>query len=153
MSHPAQIAPDQLWPEMFGHDEITLSVVSLRTGDRKTFQVERVPGKDGKPAPLMWWVRQLTGPDNRLSFTYLVTAYGQDGGYIRLGLTAKSPEAGWDHAAVKAFLWLFKGADGQHGDLGRAEVWRACPCQRCGKLLTVPKSIKQGRGPYCVTQP
>ena len=105
---------------------------------------------------------QLTGPDNRLSFTYLLMADGEAGrdGYIELKLKGKTPDAGWEHAAVKAFLWLFQVADGQKPGMERVEVWLACDCTRCGKLLTVPKSIsymRNGqslpRGPYCQTQP
>ncbi len=32
------------------------------------------------------------------------------------------------------------------------EMWRSSHCMRCGKLLTVKKSIEQGYGPHCIKQ-
>ena len=77
-----------LFNEMFGHGKAVFSVVSSKSGDRKTFQVERAPERRG--SGLAWFVSQLTGPDNRLSYTYLlmITARGNDDVPV-MKLTAK----------------------------------------------------------------
>mgnify|MGYP001613087881 CR=1 FL=1 len=137
-----------LFNEMFGHGKAVFSIVSTRTQNRKTFQVERAPERRG--SGLAWFVSQLTGPDNRLSYTYLlmVTARGNED-VPQMRLTAKSPVGGFDHEAVRSFRWLFRNAIRDLDTLGQAEVWLACNCSRCGRLLTVPESIAVRLGPYC----
>lgn len=150
--HEHLIPIERAWEELFGSGYIVVSLYSRKTGAHKTFEIERWPGAEGKERPLCWWIRQLTGPDNNQSFHYLMMAEGKDDGYISLKLTRKSPKAGWDHEAIKVFLWLFKAADGQDPQVSQAagvEVWEACACGRCAQRLTNPKSIKRGYGPTC----
>jgi hypothetical protein len=137
-----------LFEEMFGNGEVAFSVVSNRTGDRKTFQVTRAKDRDN--GGLGWFVSQLTGPDNRLSYTYLLMLTVRWKGDVpTMRLTAKSPTSGFEHEGVKAFRWLFNNAIEETNTLHQAAVWRACNCRRCGKLLTVPESIEAGIGPVC----
>ena len=142
-----------LFNAMFGLGKVVFSVVSKTTGDRKTFQVSRAPARNDKDKSLAWFVSQLTGPDNCLSYTYLLmmTARGNED-TPTLRLTAKSPAEGFDNVAVKTFRWLFRNAIREIETLSQAEVWQACDCRVCGRLLTVPESIARGVGPVCANR-
>ena len=143
-----------LFNEMFGHPKAVFSVVSKTSGDRKTFQVSKAPSREGKNNKgLVWFASQLTGPDNNLSYTYLlmITARGDEDTPV-LRLTAKSPPEGFDNIAVNTFRWLFRNAIRDVDTLHQAEVWRACDCRVCGRLLTVPSSISLGVGPVCANR-
>jgi hypothetical protein len=135
-----------LFNEMFGSQLVTFSMVS-HTGQRKTFQVKRA---DPRGTGFGWFVSQLTGPDNRLSYTYLcmLQARGKDD-VPTIKLTAKSPIAAFDHEGVAAFNWLFRNAISDLDKLNQCQLWKACNCRRCGKLLTVPSSIEAQIGPTC----
>ena len=135
-----------LFNEMFGSQKAVFSIVS-KSGSRKTFEVKRA---DQRGTGLGWFVSQLTGPDNRLSYTYLcmLKARGKDD-VPTIHMTAKSPSAAFDHEGVAAFYWLFRNAIGDLAKLDQCELWLACNCRRCGKLLTVPTSIAAGIGPTC----
>lgn len=148
-----------LFQEMLGHTEVVFSVVSLASKQRKTFRVSRAPERKGllgarerrgRNKDLIWFVSQLTGPDNNLSYTYLlcISAKGNDDVPV-LKLTKKSPIAGYDHEAVAAFQWLFKNATMEIDQLQQCILLKACNCARCGRLLTVPESIVLGVGPNC----
>jgi hypothetical protein len=160
MSNSHIIPPDKVWETLFGHNSVHITMVSNKTGERKTYHVVRFPKKGDEPRPLKWWVKQVTGGDAKRQYAYLCWAEGGDDGYVRLKLSKASPSSGWKHAGLAAFLWLFKGADGQHNSLSQATVYKGVDCTRCGRLLTVPSSItftKHGvempRGPFCQTQP
>ena len=145
--------------EMLGSSKVVFSVVAKASKQRKTLQIERAAARSisrgpnerrGRGEDLTWFVSQLTGPDNRLSYTYLlcISAKGNDDVPV-LKLTKKSPVAGYDHAAVSAFQWLFKNATMEIDALDQCILLKACNCRYCGRLLTVPESIVLGAGPDC----
>jgi Family of unknown function (DUF6011) len=140
--------------------DATFTLVSRKTGERKTFQVERTPEKlctcsgaetgcDHAPwceagrAP-GYFVRLLTGPDNTSDYRYLGFLFERDG-----ALRFKINKQGWGADACVAFEWLLHRVNTgvELGD--HAEFWHEGRCGRCGRPLTVPESIASGIGPVC----
>lgn len=114
-----------------------VTAVSRSTGVRFTFRV-----RECKDNGRLFFVSVLSGPDNNSNYHYI--------GIIRDGVfrhTAKSTVS-ITAPAFKAFAWVY----GQLS-LGRLpeqlEIWHEGKCGRCGRLLTVPESIRNGIGPEC----
>lgn len=122
-----------------GRARVTL--VSERTGARFTYQVKEKKGDDGKPSGF-YFVSVLTGPQNTSDYTYLgCVTNGRfvDDRRMRIG-----PEA----PSRKAFNW-FWGRLKSGQEPSECQVWHEGRCGRCGRVLTVPESIKTGLGPVC----
>jgi len=113
-------------------------------GEHYTYKVSQ--SKDGR----VYFVSMLTGPDNSSSYTYLGLLNLENG---RIRLTAKSG-FGADSKPVKVVQW----AVGMVWYSDEAElppgysIRHAGRCGRCGRLLTVPASIKCGFGPVCAEE-
>jgi hypothetical protein len=115
-----------------------LTLVSVKTGTRFTFRVQR-----GKQDDAPHFVSLLSGSDNESDYVFLGTIFG-DSAYRhgrKSRVSADAPSAkGW------AWAWAFLA----RGELPPAcEVWHEGRCGRCGRALTVPESIASGLGPEC----
>lgn len=128
-----------------GHAKFTL--VSKKTGDRKTFRVRENEKGEFKA----FFVDLLVGPNNDDDYKYL--------GYLfPVGLPEQlkftQNKERWGTDAFAAFLWLTAWLNGRPGIDDRAffeqaEFWHAGECGRCGRELTDPESIARGLGPVC----
>lgn len=114
----------------------TLTVRNPATGNRFTFKIQKA---DDAP---MWYVRVLTGPDNRSDYRYLGILV-PDQSHHTFRRTAKSA-FGFDAPCAQALGWLVRNTESD-----RVEVWHEGRCGRCGRALTVPESIATGLGPVC----
>ena len=124
-----------------GHARFTL--VSKKTGARKTFEVERNPESANSP---LYFVRLLTGSDNTTDYRYLAMLMD-----FPDGLRVKRNTDGWGLEACVAFEWLIRQVDVVNGrDLDQCEFWHEGRCCRCGRALTTPESIRLGIGPKCM---
>ena len=121
----------------------TFTVQSRKTGTRFTYRVsyprDKETGKVDRTAPL--FVSVLTGPENTRDYTYL--------GYIRrdLYLHGKKSRISADAPSAIAFEWFFRAMT--QNRLEACEVFHNGHCGRCGRVLTVPESIRSGIGPEC----
>lgn len=126
-----------------GHAIFT--VVSKKTGDRRTFKVVRAKKKPGDTRDPGWFVSLLTGPNNANDYRYLGFIYRGFNGQFVFGLN--NYRFGTD--AGKVVQWLLNRIDAGSGLLEQAEVWHVGRCGHCGRPLTVPESIASGIGPVC----
>jgi hypothetical protein len=115
-----------------------LTLVSVKTGTRFTFRVQR-----GKQDAAPHFVSLLNGSNNEDDYVFLGTIFG-DNAYRhgrKSRVSAEAPSAkGW------AWAWAFLA----RGELPPAcEVWHEGRCGRCGRTLTVPESLRTGLGPEC----
>jgi hypothetical protein len=118
----------------------TFTLTSARTGMRFTYKVRAKEVADG--APSVHFVSVLTGADNESDYTFLGTIFG--------GATFKhstKSRIGKDAPSAKAFAWSFPRIMGNA--LVEASVHHEGKCGRCGRKLTVPRSIEVGLGPEC----
>lgn len=126
-----------------GHAIFTL--VSKKTGARKTFEVVQADPKPGFDKP-GFIVRLLIGPENSTDYRYLGFMYER-----RDGICFKPNHDGWASEALQAFGWFLRALNA--GDapnfFALCEFWHAGMCGRCGHLLTDPESIARGLGPIC----
>jgi len=110
------------------------TLVSLVTGNRKTFRVRKSDSD-------VHFVEILTGPDNTSDYTYI--------GYFRNDLQMQPGRKGAPaHPAYAALDWMLMNLR-----IGRmpvtAEFWHEGRCARCARPLTNPESIITGFGPEC----
>lgn len=138
----------------------TFTLVSKKTGDRKTFHVEVAPERKPEQVRPEWlradgtvtpgfFVRLLNGPDNGSDYRYLGFLFETRSGLHNL----KINKDGWGEEAAASFSWLLRAIDDPmiYSDkfAEQAEFWHVGTCGRCGRDLTDPESIARGLGPVC----
>ncbi len=116
-----------------GNARITL--VSQKTGQRFSYRVRRPD--ENKPH----FVQLLSGPDNESSYTFLGTIFESKNYRNGRNISGEAPSA---RAFDWTWRWLLKGEMPPH-----CEIWHEGRCGRCGRVLTVPDSIRNGLGPDC----
>ena len=117
----------------------TVTLRSTKTGNRFTYKVQK--SDDGK----VHFVKVLTGPENTTDFTYM-GLFGRGGTYFH-GKKEKTPISP-DAPCAKAWGFFVDCLDGLTFP-NTLEVWHEGRCCRCGRLLTVPESVRLGIGPEC----
>ncbi len=138
--------------EVIGHEPITkrfalagaaVFTVSNPAGERYTFRISKKDGRNGDGP--VWFAAWLSGPDNEADYSYLGMVSPADG-TLRATKASKARE---DSRVFRVAVWAL-------GVLwGRATLpdgyWleHAGQCARCGRMLTVPESIRSGFGPEC----
>jgi hypothetical protein len=123
--------------------DATFTLVSKRTGARRTFRVRETG--DNVPTPVRRFVDLLVGPENTSDFHYLCFLHERDG-----TLNLKPNKHGWGDEAFRALEWMVRRINERGEALLRdAEFWHEGRCGRCGRALTVPESIASGIGPVC----
>lgn len=141
---------------IFAGDAV-FTLVSLKTGMRFTYkarakkadvvEADRLTanGREVEEGFVCYFVNLLRGPDNTADFAYL-GVLRQPG---RFFTTAKS-QVSRHAAAWKALVWFLDQMKGERAVLGvSVEFWHSGRCGRCGRLLSVPKSVADGIGPEC----
>jgi hypothetical protein len=132
---------------LFGGEAI-FTLVSKKTGERKTFRVERAADAD-KPSDAFqrWFVSLLVGPENTTDYRYLGLVFQTH----TKGLAFKVKNQGGFVEACQSISWLLRKLESndQASFDAQAEFWHAGYCSRCGRLLTDPESIACGLGPVC----
>lgn len=116
------------------------TVENTETGNRLTYHVRKADN-----ASTLWFVSVLVGPNNNDSgnYRYLGCIYS-DRRYRHGKKSYIAPDA----QSAKVFKWIWPRLTG--GTLPpQVEVNHAGYCGRCGRLLTVPESVKSGIGPKC----
>ena len=124
---------DRALPAFIFAGNATFTVVSKRTSARHTFRVRCA--REGNPR---FYASVLTGSDNEKDYTFVGTCWA-DG---RMKAAPSAPEK-----PAAALAWLLRNLGALA--LDQAEVYHEGRCGRCGRLLTVPESIRSGLGPKC----
>lgn len=122
------------------------SLKNTKNGNHITYKVTVAENK-----PDFWFVKVLTGSDNKSDYTYLGTLR-KNGAVSGLSLNfthgVKSP-IGKDAKTSVTAAWFFDKLNTKN--LPPAlEVWHEGKCCRCARTLTVPESIDAGIGPECM---
>lgn len=139
-----------------------LTIVSVKTGCRFTYQLHKPKPRDDSGAAVPIFVSVLSGPSNEADYTYLGCLWpayrGEDAPsdafvYRHGAKSTVKPTA----ASAKAWAWFTsmlqrRAAANQPFDPKVVEVWHEGSCGRCGRPLTVPKSIALGLGPVCASK-
>ena len=113
------------------------TVTSKKSGVRFTFKVRQV--NENQPH----FVSLLSGPDNTSSYTFLGTIFNKQN-YFH----GRKSRIGSDAPSALAFNWVWNHRnDKDFAD--KVEVHHEGKCCRCGRALTVPRSIELGIGPEC----
>lgn len=107
------------------------------TGKRFTFKVVKHDEKD------LYFVRVIRDADR--NEMYIGCVWGD----IKYAFR-KGKKVGWMAPSVRYATWLFSSVyDLDRPRLGNAAIYHHGHCGRCGRVLTVPDSIKSGIGPVC----
>ena len=120
--------------------------------DRYTFQVKRVDATERWPES--WFVNMLAGPDNSCDYSPL-GRLNPETGAVRLVRTTQMNDRSWPVKLIRRVMaCLFEVANAKPEDIMRAgfELHHEGRCGRCGRRLTVPKSIEVGLGPTCAAK-
>lgn len=127
--------------------------VSNGAGEHKTYHVYKAKPTKEFPGPV-WFIKQLTGPDNDHDYTYLGKLAFKSGNQIHepeIKLTARSPRA--DHPGVQVARWalrvIWQGWSRGYRPPAAYSIKHEGRCGRCGAKLTHPASIDTGLGPEC----
>ncbi len=144
MTHPHLITdPDAAIEFAFGGNA-RFTLVSKKTGDRKTFRISKAKDNDDT-----FFASLLTGPDNTADYTYLgfIKKYTDDPASGLLSGRKGNP----NHPAFEALDWALYHL-GQGNAPEQLEFWHEGRCARCARPLTDPVSIERGLGPECATK-
>ncbi len=145
------------WPavqEFLFAGNAIITLKSLRTDVRFTYKVRakkedaaRVAAGTMPELEAVHFVNLLRGPDNTADFTYM-GVLRRPGRFFHTAASGKVSRAA---PSYKALLWALDAMRcRREGVLGRSlEVWHEGRCGRCGRLLTVPDSVRVGLGPEC----
>lgn len=128
-----------------GHSVLT--IVNKNTGNRFTFKINKPKDNLNNIINSLFFVAVLSGSDNTSNYNYMGTAKVINKSITyQIGNKSKiSNEA----TSQKAFIWFVNRLNNNNIP-DYLEVWHEGHCGRCGKLLTVPESIKNGLGPVCL---
>lgn len=129
----------------------TLTVKSIKSGDRFTYRIKRPnPPKEGENAgPVSHFVGVLTGPDNYQDYTYLGHIFRESRDYVH----GRKSTIGVDAPSAIAWQWFYDTVIGTGRILlDRVEIWHEGRCGACNRKLTVPESIETGLGPECAAR-
>ena len=109
----------------------TVTLRSLKTGTRFTYQIVKAEKKVDSTYPDTWFVRLLTGPDNTSDYKYL--------GMVRDNKFRLTPKSSVPKEAnsIVAFDWTLKKL-AEHRESQNLEIWHVGRCGRCGRPLTSP---------------
>lgn len=130
------------------------TLVSKRTGNRRTFRVRRGESRPGETRPPLYFVDLLAGPDNTHDYRYLGFTRTLNDGVMTWTLN----KHGWGREAAGIVRWFIGCLNSVHGEgpgaraaqfFADCEFWHEGRCGRCGRALTDPESIKAGIGPVC----
>lgn len=130
------------------------TLLSKKTGARKTFRVRKAEDVDGSGRPHGYYVDLLTGPNNTEDYRYLCYLWIDQ---VVGSLHSKINKQQWGEDAVKAFEWLLSRLnrnfdhfpDAQSSFEQLAEFFHEGRCGVCGRALTTPESVELGIGPIC----
>lgn len=114
---------------------------TLENTSKGTHLTYRVSACKDKPG--LFFVSVLTGSDNTNSYTYLGTI--RDGVYEhgrKSTISASAPSA-------KAFTLFYTLVSKQYPFPPSLAYHHEGRCGRCGRVLTVPESLRSGIGPEC----
>lgn len=130
------------------------TLVSGKTGQRFTFQI-RSGAKDrdkywstNNQSRTFYYVKVLTGPDNTNDFTLI--------GFLKRGDAESKVVTFEAHSKHKtapsrfAIEWFIRAIFIVGIIPEGVEILWSANCNRCGRDLTVPESIKSGYGPECI---
>jgi hypothetical protein len=137
MTHPHMITDAAAALEFAFGGNARFTLVSRKTGDRKTFRVRKAHDRDD-----LYFAQLLTGPDNIADYTYL--------GFIKAPRKAliAGKKGNPNHPAFIALDWALANIDaGKMPE--QLEFWHEGRCSRCARVLTDPASIERGVGPEC----
>jgi hypothetical protein len=116
------------------------TIENTTTGNRFTYKTQQCEDDAS-----LWFVKVLTGPDNESSYQYLGIIRGSiTGGLYTHG---RKSRIGVDAPAAVAFAWFWQRQDQLPASIA---VCHEGHCGRCGRLLSVPDSIRTGFGPECI---
>lgn len=110
--------------------------VESPSGARFTFRVARP--KYARPNGCTHFVAVLAGPENTRDYSHLGTLWPNGEFRARESGTLAGIAFAWAWARLK-----------RGRSLAPAKLYHAGRCGRCGRLLTVPESIRTGLGPEC----
>ena len=109
-------------------------------GDRYTF---RVAGKTFGGGRRLLFGSLLAGPDNTRDYVYLGVVEGAN---LRLTGASRLPQGS---TPVRVLNWALGVVHGRNALPGGYAIHHEGRCGRCGRVLTVPESIRRGLGPRC----
>ncbi len=116
----------------------TFTILNSETQKRFTFRVRKP--SDETPH----FVSVLSGANNEKDYRFLGTIF--EGAVYQHGRKSSIKTSA---QSAKVFTWLWERL--QNGGLpAQVQVFHEGTCGRCGRKLTVPKSIEDGFGPECI---
>lgn len=126
--------------------QAVFTVVSKRSGARRTFRVRKGEDVTGTGVPHGYYVDLLTGPNNDSDYRYLAYLFqGIDG----LRVKPNREQWGFDSHLILAWMVRLINVKDQARFELQAEFHHAGRCCVCGRTLTTPESIELGIGPIC----
>lgn len=144
---PGRLATAEAVTKYIMAGNATLTLRSVKTGQRFTYKVTRKKGADPGPRGPVYFVSLLVGSDNESSYKYLGHIFETQMVYWH----GRKSKIGETAPAAKAFTWFWQQlSKRQLPGEDVLEVWHEGSCGRCGRKLTVPESVASGFGPECI---
>jgi hypothetical protein len=152
MSFPAQLSVRSEIKNFILAGNAIFTLVSKQTQKRFTFKVSLTHNPD---LPPKWSVKVLAGRDNSSDYRFIGAIKADKLNRANIRPHQQQPDS------FKAFDWfwrqLTKSSANNRPDawawvMDQCEFYHAGRCGRCGRLLTVPESVKTGIGPECANR-
>ena len=119
--------------------------IQLPNGEHYTYRIKKSKATDKYAAT--FFIGLLTGPDNTSDYTYL-GIMGEDGSVKLTGKSKYSDNSFPVRLLRRTLAVVF--TDQQHLMTEKGYVLHhEGRCGRCGRALTVPRSVELGIGPEC----
>lgn len=140
----------EMWRRFVLAGNAIFTIVSGKSNEHRTYKVckgtDRYSGKD------IWFVKVLTGPDNRSDYTCVSRIVNQslDPDESRLAFVRNRKYQNAPSNEIFAWLWVRTASEQGCESVDRqCKIYHSGKCAKCGRLLTDDQSITRGFGAVC----
>jgi hypothetical protein len=125
--------------------------ITVKKGDIENNKKALAEGRPQDVVEPVYFVKVLSGPNNETDYRLYLGSFRRTNG---MTWSAQYSQVRQDAPSFRAFAWFIKAVQSAQNPRAtipaKLEVWHEEVCGRCGRRLTVPKSVGQGFGPECV---
>lgn len=122
------------------------TVLNNQTGNRFTYKIRKRKGDNPESPPTYYWVSVLRGISNISDYSFLGSiCYTHERIYYTHSYKSQMSS---DAPSVKVITWLINAIQNKKVP-DFVDILHEGRCCCCGRVLTVPESIRSGIGPEC----
>lgn len=123
------------------------TVLNNQTGNRFTYKIRKRKGDNPESPPAYYWVSVLVGTCNVNDYSFLGVICYTSLKEISYRHSFKS-QICFDAPSTKVIAWLINAIQNKKVP-DFVDILHEGRCCCCGRVLTVPESIRSGIGPEC----